>query len=998
LDELVHKHGTQAVSLETWQGAREELLANITWGFPTPSPGVSAKEDAARLPLREVWERWYRERPKSMRDADGLELVRALAPIYAGQYVPPSLLGFFGGQVNGKGKSAGAWEKRAREVLWRNFDKTKLRYPQIIHPLLTWMLKLHPPHGAVDLLLDGVEASIALVPRDTLAAGVGYSYGASWHGSSEWLGWLQMARNHRTLNPEEWKGEHHVRLWRMQLWITAAKESQVRVDFEEIITAYEAGGATEADLLYQLIGARGTTTWHFADLRALSARKPSPLTEKYPVLKELVGRCRERIIEVELARGDMATAASVPAMALRWSGGLRTLLRLLRALGRTPFVRGWTYDSMSKAAVFSHLIRSTFPGETDTPEQFTAVAKEARIPEQRLVELAVYAPQWAAHVERAVGWPKLSEAVWWIHAHTKDTGWSVDQEIRDTWAAQVSERTPLSGQALLDGAVDVAWFHEVHEALGEVRWAQLYKAAQYASGGGGHKRAQLFSDAMLGRTSKAELVGRIKGKRHPDAVRALGLLPLPDQDGRDRDLLERYEIIQEFVRGSRQFGSQRQASEKLAAAVGMENLARTAGYPDPVRLEWAMEVRAVEDLAGGPLSATVDGVTLSLAVNEWGEPEMTVTKAGKALKSIPPKVKKHPQIVALREREREVRRQASRMKESLEWAMCRGDEFTGSELRGLLEHPVLAPMLSRLVFVGEGTAGYPAEGGLALRSHDGTMQPVGASESLRIAHSHDLLQTGEWHLWQHDLFMAERVQPFKQVFRELYVLTGAEKSEGALSRRYAGHQVNPRQALALLGRRGWVNHPEEGVRRTFHDQNLSAWVYFLEGFYTPSEVDGLTLEGVQFTKRGEWRALSLEEIPPRIFSEVMRDIDLVVSVAHRGGVDPEASASTVEMRASLVRETCALLGITNVTLEGSHALVEGHLGRYSIHLGSGTVHRQPGGALCIVPVHSQHRGRLFLPFADDDPKTAEVMSKVLVLARDREINDPTILEQILAAR
>jgi hypothetical protein len=38
--------------------------------------------------------------------------------------------------------------------------------------------------------------------------------------------------------------------------------------------------------------------------------------------------------------------------------------------------------------------------------------------------------------------------------------------------------------------------------------------------------------------------------------------------------------------------------------------------------------------------------------------------------------------------------------------------------------------------------------------------------------------------------------------------------------------------------------------------------------------------------------------------------------------------------------------------------------------------------------------RLFLPFADDDPRTAEVISKVLLLARDREIQDPTILQQI----
>jgi hypothetical protein len=127
----------------------------------------------------------------------------------------------------------------------------------------------------------------------------------------------------------------------------------------------------------------------------------------------------------------------------------------------------------------------------------------------------------------------------------------------------------------------------------------------------------------------------------------------------------------------------------------------------------------------------------------------------------------------------------------------------------------------------------------------------------------------------------------------------------------------------------------------------------------------------------------------------MRDCDLVVSVAHAGAY-PEASASTVEMRLALLYATCTLLKLDKVRFKGSHALIDGDLGNYSVHLGSGVVHRQPGGSLCIVPVHGQHRGRLFLPFADDDPRTAEVIAKVLLLARDHEIQDPTILDQIRA--
>lgn len=117
----------------------------------------------------------------------------------------------------------------------------------------------------------------------------------------------------------------------------------------------------------------------------------------------------------------------------------------------------------------------------------------------------------------------LEEAVYWLHAHTKDAGWTVDAEVREVWNAEVTERTPLTGE-LLDGAVDVAWFARAYK-LGSERWAMLDKAAKYASGGGGHKRAQLFADTLLGKVSFEDLSSRIKAERHQGSVRAVGLLP-----------------------------------------------------------------------------------------------------------------------------------------------------------------------------------------------------------------------------------------------------------------------------------------------------------------------------------------------------------------------------------------------------------------------------------------------------------------------------------------
>jgi len=325
--------------------------------------------------------------------------------------------------------------------------------------------------------------------------------------------------------------------------------------------------------------------------------------------------------------------------------------------------------------------------------------------------------------------------------------------------------------------------------------------------------------------------------------------------------------------------------------------------------------------------------------------------------------------------------------------MVRGDALTGDELARYREHALLWPALSRLVLVAEDACGYPDGDGRVLRDHAGKQRAVGKTERLHIAHPLDLLER-DWPAWQHDVLSSRLVQPFKQVFRELYLPVDSERTDAGGSRRYAGHQVQPGRARALLSSRGWRIDEYEGARRTDHHEHVAATLWFLNGFGSPADVEPPTLEEVRFSSTRDGRDLQLDAVPARLFSEIMRDLDLVVSVAHVAGVDPEASQSSLEMRAALVTETAALLSYDNVAVDGNRALIDGEIGRYSVHLGSAGVHRLPGGAVCIVPVGAQHRGRVFLPFADDDPKTAEVVAKVLMLARDRDIRDPTILEQL----
>lgn len=983
LAELVLEHHT--IEVRTESGETKLLVESTGYDFgPRTRDDAIAAEPA--LPLADVWRRWARERGDATRDRDGLELLRALLT------------------------ERGTLAKRSAAVKRLEGIAHYSAGVRFLEGLLEWCIAWDPPAGVPDFLLDGLEGCIASLTSADYEAmeeerirrdGPFYYYGSEREQPFQPKlvradRWARRYRWWRELFPASLTTAHAERFYGL---LRAFEERThgfpvLRITLDEFLPVYRAGLVGEEEFLNLLVG-----PWSMrlqpTLLRESSSRKPPRGIAEATELLALVERARRRIVEVETQRGDRASAASALVMELRMTGGLETLARALPALGKAHFARqfGWSSTERSCQETLSHLVVRSLPRDEDTPEAFAEWARAAKLGDARLVELAVYAPQWSAHVNRVLGWPGLEGGVWWIQAHTKDDrSWQL-QEMKEIWAAEVSERTALSAGDLTEGAVDVRWFADVHGQLGPERWKALDTAAKYAASSGGHTRAQLFARAMTGLVTREELLARIDTSRHQDSVRALGLLPLAEGDAQRRDLLERYERLEAYRRESRKFGSQRQQSERRAVAIALANLARTAGFRDPQRLQWAMEREAVGELAQGPIVLVRGDVTVELSIDADGKPALAVAKNGKPQKALPAALKKDPEVEELRERHTALKRQRSRVREALEEAMCRGDRFTAAELTGLLAHPILAPSLASLVFVGDGTAGYLAEGGRALRDHAGALHAVGEREELRLAHPVDLFQRGDWSAWQRECFLAERVQPFKQLFRELYPMTASERGTER-TRRYGGHQVNPKQALALLGGRGWVARPEEGVSRTFHDAGLTARLGFEEAFYTPADIEGLTLDEVVFTRKGEWKELPLDTIPPTLFSEAMRDLDLVVSVAHRGGVAPEATASTVEMRATLLRETCELLGLGNVEVKGSHAIIQGTLGQYSVHLGSAGVMLLPSTHLPIVAVHSQHRGRLFLPFADDDPRSAEVMSKVLLLARDREIRDPNILDWI----
>ncbi|MCI8667556.1 MAG: DUF4132 domain-containing protein [Dorea sp.] len=707
---------------------------------------------------------------------------------------------------------------------------------------------------------------------------------------------------------------------------------------------------------------------------------------------ELYGELIPLVLEVELKRGEQPTPFSAYVHKIRVVYGIDYMVQILTALGKEPLKRGCYYYSSAtdRQSVLSHLLKVCAPGSKETAADLKRALKGTDITKKRLVELAMYAQQWIPLVEEYLGLQGFASTCYYFMAHTSER---FDEQVTSV----IAKYTPLSPEELSDGAFDIHWFFEAYENVGEKDFKLLYDAAKYSSGGTAHSRARKYADAALGKVELKSLMTEIDAKRNKDLLMSISLLPLSKgKTKRESELLERYQFIQKFKKESRQFGAQRRASEGRAVEIALQNLSVNAGFTDVTRLVLRMEGKLTEMSSVYFDWQSVDGLELMVSVDEWGKSSLKCRKDGRLLKSVPAKYKKNEIVQRFQEVHKKLKEQYSRTKLMMEQAMEDRTVFEVWELRELGRNPVVRPIVEFLVFrTAKDTdtfqMGFLTKDGLLDAA--GKVLPVKPEEKVWIAHPFDLYRSGQWHEYQKVLFERQIRQPFKQVFRELYLKLD-EELELCESRLFSGNQIQPQKTVGALRSRRWVADYEDGLQKVYYKENIVACIYAMADWFTPSDAEAPTLEWVVFSDRKTGERLRIQEIPEVIYSEVMRDVDLAVSVAHAGGVDPETSHSTVEMRKAIVACNLELFKLKNVRVEGNHAVIDGKLGRYSVHLGSAVVHQIGSSMLFVVPVHSQHRGRMFLPFIDDDPKTAEILSKILLFAEDTKIKDPNILAQI----
>lgn len=316
---------------------------------------------------------------------------------------------------------------------------------------------------------------------------------------------------------------------------------------------------------------------------------------------------------------------------------------------------------------------------------------------------------------------------------------------------------------------------------------------------------------------------------------------------------------------------------------------------------------------------------------------------------------------------------------------------------------------------------------------DAALQPVTVAANARVSLWHPVnSEVPEITAWRNFFLDNGIVQPMKQAFREIYLLTDSEINTRTYSNRMAAHILKQHQFNSLAKNRGWKysllgafdnGRHNSAAELLIPDHRLRAeyWINEVNADNATSD-SGIWLyivtDQVRFLDTNTNQVVQLIDIPPIVLSEVLRDVDLFVGVASVGN-DPDwrdngglpayrnywegysfgeltEVAKTRKLILQRLLPRLKIAGVAEIT--DRFLVVKGKLRTYKIHLGSTNILMEPNDQyLCIVPDRSAAGDvgshGVFLPF-EGDSGLSLILSKAFLLAADDKITDTTITRQI----
>ena len=421
-------------------------------------------------------------------------------------------------------------------------------------------------------------------------------------------------------------------------------------------------------------------------------------------------------------------------------------------------------------------------------------------------------------------------------------------------------------------------------------------------------------------------------------------------------------------------------------------------------------------------------VTCEIRAKNAGDVMVEWKKDGKPIKSVPASVKKEyaSHLKELKNDIKELEAQLQVQKDRIETYYLEQKVWKYNEwLENYIAHPLVKVIASKLIwhFKKEGSD----ETGLFIDNRFLNVK----NEPITWLDENTLVEL--WHpinsnldeivSWRNFIQEKEITQPFKQAYREIYLLTDAELDTNTYSNRFAAHILRQHQFAALCKQRSWQYH----LMGQWDSHNtptiqLPAWnmiaQYYVDADGTAEANEAgifsyISTDQVRFYQDNQ--LLELIDVPKIVFCEIMRDVDLFVGVTSIGN-DPNWTntgndgynvywrnysfgdlAESAKVRSEVLQRLVPRLKIADkCSFDKKYLIVKGKYRVYKIHMGSGNILMEPNDQyLCIVPEGSplKDNEKIYLPF-EGDRLLSIIISKALLLADDDKIKDETITRQI----
>jgi hypothetical protein len=280
----------------------------------------------------------------------------------------------------------------------------------------------------------------------------------------------------------------------------------------------------------------------------------------------------------------------------------------------------------------------------------------------------------------------------------------------------------------------------------------------------------------------------------------------------------------------------------------------------------------------GILRVPVGELTGVYSLQDSGKSALSLEKNGESLRSAP--AAHRAALKEFKKLAREIDDTLSASSMRLERSFLRQHPWSFNHWKIFyLDHPLIRILTTRLIWKfntnGQLATGYYLDGHII--DYKGKPVVVDADTQVTLWHPmNEPVKTVK--AWRSFLLEHHIEQPFEQVNRKTYTPTRDELADGFYSSRFACQVLNRQKFKHVIAERGWTLR-----HKTLHNWSyvphiaLAGWDIRVNFFADRKEEDTVVTDLLNFYREGE--PLPLCEVPPVIFSEMIRDVSLFVASA-----------------------------------------------------------------------------------------------------------------------